>query len=95
MVTISQSGETADTLASLRFAKKTDNPITLTICNVANSSMCRESDFTMLTNAFVNIVKSDSRHIELLATLHMVRVIGLSVFLANLKDAKVSAVSPD
>ena len=51
LVTISQSGETADTLASLRFAKKTDNPITLTICNVANSSMCRESDFTMLTNA--------------------------------------------
>ena len=51
MVTISQSGETADTLASLRFAKKTDNPITLTICNVANSSMCRESDYTMLTNA--------------------------------------------
>ena len=51
LVTISQSGETADTLASLRFAKKTDNPITLTICNVANSSICRESDYTMLTNA--------------------------------------------
>ena len=51
LVTISQSGETADTLASLRFGKKTDNPTTLTICNVANSSMCRESDFTMLTNA--------------------------------------------
>ncbi len=51
LVTISQSGETADTLSSLRFAKQTDNPITLTICNVANSSMCRESDFTMLTNA--------------------------------------------
>jgi glucosamine--fructose-6-phosphate aminotransferase (isomerizing) len=51
LVTVSQSGETADTLASLRFANKTDDPITLTICNVANSSLCRESDYTLLTNA--------------------------------------------
>jgi len=51
LVTISQSGETADTLSSLKFAKKTGNPPTLTICNVANSSICRESDFTLLTNA--------------------------------------------
>ncbi len=51
LVTISQSGETADTLSSLKFAKKTGNPITLSICNVANSSICRESDFTLLTNA--------------------------------------------
>ena len=51
LVTISQSGETADTLSSLKFAKKTGNPLTLAICNVANSSICRESDFTLLTNA--------------------------------------------
>ena len=51
LVTISQSGETADTLASLKFAKKTDDPLTLTICNVANSSLCRESEYTLLTNA--------------------------------------------
>ena len=51
LVTISQSGETADTLSSLKFAKKTGNPISLAICNVANSSICRESDFTLLTNA--------------------------------------------
>ena len=51
LVTISQSGETADTLSSLKFAKKTGSPITLSICNVANSSICRESDFTLLTNA--------------------------------------------
>lgn len=51
LVTVSQSGETADTLASLRFANKTDDPVTLTICNVANSSLCRESDYTLLTNA--------------------------------------------
>ena len=51
LVTISQSGETADTLSSLKFAKKTGDPISLAICNVANSSICRESDFTLLTNA--------------------------------------------
>ena len=51
LVTISQSGETADTLSSLKFANKTGDPISLAICNVANSSICRESDFTLLTNA--------------------------------------------
>ena len=51
LVTVSQSGETADTLSSLKFAKKTGSPLSLTICNVANSSICRESDFTLLTNA--------------------------------------------
>ena len=51
LVTISQSGETADTLSSLKFAKKTGSPLSLAICNVANSSICRESDFTLLTNA--------------------------------------------
>ena len=51
LITISQSGETADTLSSLKFAKKTGNPLSLAICNVANSSICRESDFTLLTNA--------------------------------------------
>ena len=51
LITISQSGETADTLSSLKFAKKTGNPISLAICNVANSSICRESDFALLTNA--------------------------------------------
>ena len=51
LITISQSGETADTLSSLKFAKKTGNPLSLAISNVANSSICRESDFTLLTNA--------------------------------------------
>ena len=51
LITISQSGETADTLSSLKFAKRTGSPVSLAICNVANSSICRESDFTLLTNA--------------------------------------------
>ncbi len=50
-MTISQSGETADTLAALRQAKQLGYKTTLTICNVAESSTVRESDFTLLTNA--------------------------------------------
>jgi glucosamine--fructose-6-phosphate aminotransferase (isomerizing) len=50
-VTISQSGETADTLAALRAAKEAGYISTLTICNVPESSMVRESDLTMMTRA--------------------------------------------
>ncbi len=50
-VAISQSGETADTLAALRAAKEMGYVSTLTICNAPESSMVRESDLTMMTNA--------------------------------------------
>ena len=50
-VTVSQSGETADTLAALRAAKEMGYVSTLTICNAPESSMVRESDLTMMTNA--------------------------------------------
>ena len=50
-VTISQSGETADTLAALRYAKKKKYVARLAICNVATSSLVRESDFCLLTMA--------------------------------------------
>jgi glucosamine--fructose-6-phosphate aminotransferase (isomerizing) len=50
-VTISQSGETADTLAALRVARQAGYLSTLTICNVAESSMVRESDLVLLTRA--------------------------------------------
>lgn len=50
-VTISQSGETADTLAALRAAKEMDYISTLTICNVPESSMVRESAMVMMTRA--------------------------------------------
>ena len=50
-VTISQSGETADTLAALRHARKLGYLGHLTVCNVASSSLVRESDLAMLTHA--------------------------------------------
>jgi len=50
-VTISQSGETADTLAALRLAKQSGYLSALSICNVPESSLVRESELVMLTRA--------------------------------------------
>lgn len=50
-ITLSQSGETADTLEALRKAKTTGYLASLAICNVAESSLIRESDFHLLTRA--------------------------------------------
>ncbi|KJH75035.1 glutamine--fructose-6-phosphate transaminase (isomerizing) [Pseudomonas sp. ES3-33] len=54
-VTISQSGETADTLAALRNAKELGFLASLAICNVGISSLVRESDLTLLTQAGLEI----------------------------------------
>lgn len=54
-VTLSQSGETADTLAALRLAKKMRYLSTLAICNVPNSTLMRETDLHFLTHAGVEI----------------------------------------
>jgi glucosamine--fructose-6-phosphate aminotransferase (isomerizing) len=50
-VTISQSGETADTLAALRLARQSGYLATVAICNSPESSLVRESDLVMLTRA--------------------------------------------
>ena len=50
-ITISQSGETADTLAALSYAKEKDYLATVGICNVPTSTLARESDFILFTNA--------------------------------------------
>lgn len=55
LVTISQSGETADTLAALRLSKELGYNGSLTICNVATSSMVRESDLAFMTRAGTEI----------------------------------------
>jgi glucosamine--fructose-6-phosphate aminotransferase (isomerizing) len=50
-ITISQSGETADTLAALRLAKTLGYSASLSVCNVAQSSLVRESDLFLMTEA--------------------------------------------
>ncbi len=55
VVTISQSGETADTLAALKHARSLGMPHTLTICNVATSAMVRECTMAYITRAGVEI----------------------------------------
>lgn len=55
LVTLSQSGETADTLAALRLSKEIGYLGSLAICNVAGSSLVRESDLALMTKAGTEI----------------------------------------
>ncbi|HMW24896.1 MAG TPA: glutamine--fructose-6-phosphate transaminase (isomerizing), partial [Burkholderiaceae bacterium] len=55
VITISQSGETADTLAALKHARALGMPHTMTICNVATSAMVRECELAFITHAGVEI----------------------------------------
>ena len=55
IVVVSQSGETADTLAALRHAKSLGHKYTLAICNVASSAMVRETNWHFLTKAGAEI----------------------------------------
>lgn len=55
LITLSQSGETADTLAALRMAKELGFMSTMTICNVPGSSLVRESDLAYMMRAGVEI----------------------------------------
>ena len=55
VVTISQSGETADTLAALKHARSLGMPYSLTICNVSTSAMVRECELAYITRAGVEV----------------------------------------
>ena len=101
-VTLSQSGETADTLEALRLAKESGYIGTLTICNSPHSSMERESDLVMLTQAGPEIGVASTKAFTtqllsiLLVTLMMARHRGLSdererEFVANLTHAAAAS----
>ncbi len=82
VVTISQSGETADTLAALRHAQSLGMQHTLTICNVATSAMVRECALAYITRAGVEIgVASTKAFTTQLAGLFL-----LTLALAQAKD---------
>jgi glucosamine--fructose-6-phosphate aminotransferase (isomerizing) len=70
VITISQSGETADTIAALQEAKKLGAKYSLAVCNVPESSLVRESDLVMMTRAGPEIgVASTKAFTTQLATL--------------------------
>lgn len=75
-ITISQSGETADTLAALRLAKKQKYLAILGICNVPECSMVRESDLVFMTRAGTEIgVASTKAFTTQLAALFMLTLV--------------------
>ena len=78
LVTVSQSGETADTLAALRFAKKLSYVGCLAICNVATSSLIRESDFSILTKAGQEIGVASTKAFTTQLTLLLILTIVLA-----------------
>ena len=101
-VTLSQSGETADTLEALRMAKELGYLGTLTICNSAHSSMVRESDLVMMTQAGPEIGVASTKAFTtqllsiLLVTLMMAKHRGMSEerereFVANLTHAAAAS----
>ena len=85
LITLSQSGETADTLAALRLSKELGYLGSLAVCNVAGSSLVRESDLALMTKAGTEIgVASTKAFTTQLAVLLMLvaklgRLNGMSV----------------
>lgn len=77
-VTLSQSGETADTLAALRLAKEQGYMSSLAICNVPDSSLVRESDLVFLTRAGreIGVASTKAFTTQLIALLLLMGAIG-------------------
>jgi glutamine---fructose-6-phosphate transaminase (isomerizing) len=81
VVVVSQSGETADTLAALKHAKTLGHRHTLAICNVATSSMVRQTELTFLTRAGVEIGVASTKAF----TTQLVALFLLTLTLAKLR----------
>lgn len=78
VVTISQSGETADTLAALQEAKRLGAKYSLCVCNVPESSLVRESDLVLMTRAGpeIGVASTKAFTTQLTALLLLVLAIG-------------------
>ena len=92
IVTISQSGETADTLAAFRLAKEIGYESSLAICNVAGSSLVRESDLTFLTKAGVEIGVASTKAFttQLVGLMMMTLAIGQHHGMTKNKQAEIA-----
>jgi glucosamine--fructose-6-phosphate aminotransferase (isomerizing) len=90
-VSISQSGETADTLAALKEAKKLGYVHTLAICNVPESSIVRESESTLMTRAGpeVGVASTKAFTTQLTALLLLMVALGKRHRLSPEQEAKI------
>lgn len=93
LVTISQSGETADTLAALRLAKTLGYKASLTICNVAQSSLVRESDLFVMTEAGpeIGVASTKAFTTQLVALLLFTVALGRHHDIDDKQEAKIVA----
>lgn len=91
VITISQSGETADTLAALRKAKKIGLEHSLAICNVPESSLVRESELSMMTRAGpeIGVASTKAFTTQLVAILLLITVLARRFGLPAESEAKV------
>lgn len=91
LVTISQSGETADTLAALRGAKEDGYAPSLGIVNVPESSLVRESDFVLMTRAGpeIGVASTKAFTTQLVALLMLVLALGRRHGLSAEREAEV------
>lgn len=90
-ITLSQSGETADTLAALRLSKTLDYLYSLTICNVEGSSLVRESDMTLMTKAGIEIGVASTKAFttQLAVLLMLVDFIGINKGILKIEEHKI------
>ncbi len=91
LVTISQSGETADTLAALRLAKEQGYMTSLTLCNSPGSSMVRESDmsYLMKAGAEIGVASTKAFTVQLTGLLMLAGAIGQHNGMSKEKSAQL------
>jgi len=92
IVTISQSGETADTLAALLEAKRLGAKYSLSICNVPESSLVRESDLLLMTRAGpeIGVASTKAFTTQLVALMLLVIAVGRRFSLNEETEAEIS-----
>jgi len=93
VVTISQSGETADTLAALIEAKRLGALHSLAICNVPESSLVRESDLVLMTRAGpeIGVASTKAFTTQLVALMLLVMAVGKRFALSKEKEAEITS----
>ena len=91
LVTISQSGETADTLAALRLAQKQGYMTSLTLCNAPGSSLVRESDmaYLMKAGAEIGVASTKAFTVQLTGLLMLAGAIGQHNGMSKEKSAEL------